>query len=160
MPALDVQFREPLHQELALILRLSPLGDIANDADEQRLVPVPRLADRQFYWERRAVLAAAFHLAADADDLALARALVVFQIAVVLLVERFRHQHLDVVTHDLILPIAEHLLASRVEHPDNPMRVDQDDAVDGRVDDSLELLGTFLERLLELILFGNVTNDA
>ena len=40
------------------------------------------------------------------------------------------------------------------------MRVDQDDAVDGGVDDGLELLGALLERLLELILLGNVANDA
>ena len=60
----------------AAVLAL-PLGDLADDADEQAPVPQAHLVDRQLQGEGRAVLAEADDLPADADDLGLAGAEVV-----------------------------------------------------------------------------------
>ena len=50
------------------------LGQVADDADEERSPGLVRLADRKLHREGRSVLAPADDLAADADDLALAGA--------------------------------------------------------------------------------------
>src|SRR6267142_4323852 len=103
------------------------------------------LAHRESHREGCAILVATFHLAANADDLALARAAVVFQVAIVLSVERRWHQHLDVAAHDLILPIAEQLLTSWIEHSDISKRIDQNDPVDRSVEHRPELLGALVQ---------------
>src|SRR5712672_146317 len=98
------------------------------------------LTNRESHREGCAILAATFHVAADADDPAHARAPVVFQVAIVLIVERRRHQHLDVAAHDLTLPIAEQFFASWIEHSYRSKRVDQDDSVDRGVEHRSEVL--------------------
>ena len=113
-----------------LLLGALALGQIVDDADENRLAVLLRLADRQVHREGRAVLALADHLAADADDLASAGAVIIVEIAIVLVAIRRRHQHLDVLADDLARPIAEQRLAGRIEHQDTPRGVDQDHAVD------------------------------
>jgi hypothetical protein len=111
------------------------LGQVMDDADEDRAVILRRLADGEVHRKRRAVLASPENLAADADDLAFARPLIVVEIAVVLAAEGLGHEHLDVLPDHLRPGIAEQALAGGVEHDDGAARVDQDHAVDGSVDD-------------------------
>ncbi len=117
-----------------LLLRALTLAEIVDDADEDRLAVLRRLADRKVHREGRAVLAATLHLAADADDLCLTGSPVVAEVAVVLAAVRLGHQHLDVLPDDLGRPVAEQLLAGRVEHEHGAGRVDQDHPVDGGLD--------------------------
>lgn len=60
-----------------LFLRPLALGQVVDDADEDRFAVLPRLADREVHGKGRTVAAQALDLAADADDLALAAAHVV-----------------------------------------------------------------------------------
>ena len=59
-------------------------GEVVDHADEDGAALLLRLADREIHGKGRAVLALAHHLAADADDLALAGVQVVGEIAVML----------------------------------------------------------------------------
>ena len=69
-------------------------GELALPADRH-------LADRQMQREGGAVLPPAHHLPSDADDLRHAGGEVAGEIAIVLLVIRRRHQHVDVLADDL-----------------------------------------------------------
>jgi hypothetical protein len=57
-----------LAQLVALLVRLAPLGQVANDPDEGLVAAVRQFADRQVHREGRAILAAPNDLAATADD--------------------------------------------------------------------------------------------
>ena len=73
-----------------------------------RMKPVKKASSRissrrcQFHREGRAVLAFADHHAADADDAALARPQIAFEIAVMLFAIRRRHQHADILADHLV----------------------------------------------------------
>ena len=69
------------------------IGDVAQDAGEEHLVAVANLADRKLDRELGAVLADRDQLAADADDLGLARRQERVDIAGVARAVRLGHQH-------------------------------------------------------------------
>ena len=112
-----------------------PLGDVADDAGEDRPPLQLHLAHGEVEGERAAVFAAARHLPPDADDAAAAGLVVGVEIAVVLLVVGLGHEHADVLPDHLGGSIAEDARGRRVERLDRPLRVDRDDAVDGRFED-------------------------
>jgi hypothetical protein len=93
------------------------------------------LADRQMQREGRAVAAAPGHFAADADNLLHAGGVVARQVRVVLLAIRRRHQHGDVLSDDIAFRVAEQPLGRGIERLDAAVRVDDDDRVNGRLDD-------------------------
>ncbi len=69
-----------------------------------------------------------------------ARVQIAREIGIVLLPIGRRHQHRDVPPDDLGLPVAEEPFGRRIEQLDARLRVDDDDAVDGRVDERLQYL--------------------
>ena len=71
-----------------------------------------------------------------------------FQITVVSLVVRRRHEDADVPTEHFVLVIAEEILRTSVEGFDVPLGVDDNDPVDGHVEDGVEPLGSRLVSLL------------
>src|SRR5262249_40910102 len=94
-----------------------------------RLVSLLCLADREAHREGRAVLAETVYVAADTDDLALARASIIVEIGVVLLCERCRHEDVDVSADDFLCRIAEEPYRCGVEIQNTTAGVDGDDAV-------------------------------
>ena len=125
-----------------------------------RLAAEHHLADRQVQRKRRAVLAAPGHLAADADDLLDAGREIAREVAVVLLVIRRRHQHVDVAPEHFGLAVAEQPLGGRIERFDAAVRVDDDDAVDGRFDDRTPARLARAQLLLELHARAEVVEHA
>ena len=111
------------------------LGDVAHDSSEQTVSVQLHFAHGQIRGKRTAVLALPDDLAADADDLALAAGQVTGQKIVVLVAPRWRHQDVDVATHDFVGSVPEQPLGSGIERADDAALVDRDDAVDGSVDD-------------------------
>ena len=93
------------------------------------------LSHRQMQRKRGAVPPQAGDLAARADDLLHAGREIPCEIGVVFLVIRRRHQHVDVPADHFALLVAEQPFGRRVERFDAAVRVDDDDAVDGGVDD-------------------------
>ena len=110
-------------------------GQVVQDARELPLAGDRDLAHRQVQRERRPVLAPSLHLTPDTDDLGPSSGQVSRQVGVVLLAIRGRHQHVDVVAEDLVRGIAEEAFGRRVEGLDASMGVDDQDGVDGRIDD-------------------------
>src|SRR5262249_38654256 len=104
-------------------------------AGEMRLGADPHLSDREMHRKRRSVSTPANNLAADADDLLPAGPKVIGDVAVVLLLIRRRHQQVDALSDDLGRGITEHPLRRSVKDFDEPVAVDDDDPVDGRIDD-------------------------
>ncbi len=95
-------------------------GELAFAADRH-------FADRQVQRKRRAVSPKARDLSADADDLLHARLEIPGEVAIVFLVIRRRHQHVDVPADDLGLAISEQSLGGRIERFDAPVGIDDDD---------------------------------
>ena len=112
-----------------------PRAQIVQDAGEVALVPHPHLTDRQVHGERRAVALLSMDLTADPDDASLAGVEVPAQVVIMLDRIRLGHQHRDVLTGDLAGVIPEQALGRGVEALDEAAPVDDDDPVDGRVDD-------------------------
>ena len=123
-------------------------------------VPQLQLADGQVHRESAAVLAAAHHLAADADDLPLSRRQVIGQIAVVLTLIRRGHQHLHVVAHHLVAGVPEQPLGRRVHRFDGPLFVDGEDGVDRRVEDGAGAALALLQAAHGGAEVGDVAGDA
>ena len=117
------------------LLELGAARQVVKDAGEVLLAVDLELADRQVQREVLAVAPQRGDGAADADDLPLAGAQVMLDIAVVLRAVRLRHQQADVLAEHVGFAIAEHALGRGVEGLDAAGRIDHDDAVDGGVDD-------------------------
>ena len=83
----------------------------------------------------RAVPAQAGDLPPGPDDLLHSRREMPREIGVVLFVIGRRHEHVDVAADHLTLLVAEQAFGRRVERLDSAVRVDDDDAIHGRVDD-------------------------
>src|SRR5262245_42885069 len=111
-----------------LALEALSFGDVADEACESEFTVDANLADREIHGEDGAVLLPADRLTADADDLALARLAVFPHVAVVLALERFRHQHADVAPDDFRGLVAEHPLGGLVEGLDDSAFVDDDNS--------------------------------
>ena len=129
-------------------------AQIVKDPGELPFAVDDHLADRQVERKRRAVPAQSGHLAADADDLLHAGREIAREIGVVLLVIRRRHQHVDVLADDVALGVPEQPLGRRIERFDAAVRVDDDDAVDRRLDDRPPARLAGAELLLELYARG------
>ena len=87
----------------------------------------------------RAVLAAATHFAADADDLLDAGADIVGDVAIVLTAVRLGHEHLDVLADELGSVITEQALGGGVDVFDQSSIVNGDDGRNGQLQDAAEL---------------------
>src|SRR6476659_6547712 len=90
-----------------------PFGQVANEA--RKVSPIARfhLPDGEFHRKRRSVLALADNDAADADDAPLPRTVIAFEITVMALPVRRRHQHLDVAADNLVGLVAKQAFCSR-----------------------------------------------
>ena len=86
MDQLALQF---LHPRFGLL----PFGQVADEAGEEAPLGDAHLADRKLHRKGRAVAPLADHDPADADDAALAGAVVALEIAVMRLAIGRRHQH-------------------------------------------------------------------
>ena len=122
--------------------RSHALRQVVQHARELALPSDPHLADRKMNRKQRAVTSSSGHLAADADDPGVAGCEVSLQVPVVLLVMRRRHQHADVAAEHFGFGIAEQLLRAAVERLDDALGVDDDDAVNRRVENRVEPFGT------------------
>ena len=89
MDELGLQFLQPG-------LGLLAFGEVADESGEEALVAHMHLADGKLHRKRRAVVALSDDDAADADNAALAGAHIAIEVAVVVVLVRRRHQHLDV----------------------------------------------------------------
>ena len=124
----DADFQLFLRLEQHLFGPLA-LGHVVDQPGEHASAADGNLADGEVHGERRAVLAPADHLAADADDLALAGPQVIGQVGVVPLVIRRGHEHLHVGADHLGRRVAEQAHRGRVDRFDDPVVVDRNDAV-------------------------------
>ena len=70
---------------------LLALGQIADETGEETLVTGFHLADSQLHWKSRAILALAYHDAADAYDPSLARHPVAFEVTIMTFTVGCRH---------------------------------------------------------------------
>ena len=118
-----------------LVVEPHALGEIVEHAGELAFALDRHLADRQVERERAAVATTPGHFATGADDLRCAGVEILREIAVVRVVIRRRHEHVDVPTDDFGLGIAEQPLGPAVERFDSSLRVDDDDAIDRGIDD-------------------------
>jgi hypothetical protein len=90
--------------------------------------------------ERRAVAAAPGHLTSATDDRGDARVEIPPEIRVMFAVIRRRHQHVDIATDRFGRWISEQPFGTAIEGLNRAGRVDDDDAVDRRVNDCVEAL--------------------
>ena len=97
------------------------------------------LADRELHREGRAIAAPADHDPADADDSPLIGALVAFDIGVVALAIRRRHQHLDVLADDVRGLQPEQAFGRRTEGLHDAVLVDDDHGVGYAVENRLQM---------------------
>jgi hypothetical protein len=136
----EAQFRLAAPQ---LLLGLLARGDVVQEADEPRRLHSAHLADGQIARDFAAVLATRPDFAPLADHATLARFHVPAHVAVVRALVRLGHQHGDVSADHFLGRVAEQLLGSLAEFLDRAAVIDDDDGVDGRVED-----GAILEPLL------------
>ncbi len=87
------------------------------------------LADRKVHGKGRAILAPAGHLAADADDPALAGVAVLANIAVVLAPIGFGHEYLDVLPNQLGGRVAKQRFRRWVYALDEARLINRDDGI-------------------------------
>ena len=116
------------------LFRLLALGHVVHQPREHPPPADADLADGKVHGEDRAVLPPADDLAADADDLALARAEIMLQVGVVPVVVGSGHQDFDVGADQFRQGVAEQALGGRIGRIDRAPLVDGDDAVDRRVE--------------------------
>ena len=145
--------REPL----AHFLHPLPFGDITHDAGEDAALAQPGLAHRQVQRKGGSVFSTPAHLAAAPDDFALTRPLVVGEVGIVLVVIGRRHEHVDVVSHNLVAGIAEDARRGRVHRADDAPFVDSDDAVDGRFDHGAQKALALAQGFLGPLALGELT---
>ena len=131
-----------------LLLGRFPLGDVAEDADEDHVAPNPGLAHTDLRRKNRAVLSLGSNLATDADNVALSGSEVPGHVVAVLLAVRQGHEHGDVATENFSRGIAENPLGGGVEGEHRALDVDRDDRIDRGVDDGLQLGLTIAEGFL------------
>jgi hypothetical protein len=116
-------------------------GQVAQHPRELPLTGDPHFPDRQMHRKERAVSPPPGHLTARTDDPRLAGREVPLEIRVVLLMMRRRHQDADVPPDHFLIGIPEQLLRTTVEGFDLTASVDDDDAIDGHVENGVEALG-------------------
>src|SRR6188508_3553306 len=150
--------------ELGLELLKPRLGalsfrQVANEACEVSPVARFHLADGELYRKRRSVLALAHNDAADADDAPLARTVIAFEITVMALPIRRRHQYLDVAADDFVGLVAEQALCRRAKGVHGPGFVDDDHRVRYGFQNGCEMRFTRKQTLLGQLKVGNVVVD-
>ena len=121
-----------------LVLELHALAEVVEHARELALAADHHLADREMERKHAPVPPSSRHFATFADDPGLAGREIPVEIPVVFLVIRRRHQHADVASNHLRFRIAEQPLGAAVEGLDPASGIDEDNPVDGRVDDGIE----------------------
>ena len=140
-----------------LVLGAAPIGDVADDAGEQPSASDAELADRKVDGKPTAALVKSLDLPADADDAGLAGVEIARDVRVVLGPIRLGHEHADVATGDLVRLVTENRRGHGICRFDDAVLVDDDDRVDGGVQNGLEArlaIGEPLERPLELVRGG------
>ena len=125
-----------LSRRLHLCLRPLALGDVLDHADVHGLaIGDHHLAHSQREWERASVLSPSLDLPFRVDDVGFSGQVVTVQVTVVLLVVGRRHEHPDVLAHDLRGEVSEDSLACPVEGLNGARLVDGYDSVGGGVKD-------------------------
>ena len=132
MDEFGLQFLQPR-------LGLLPFGQVADEAGEEALIAHVHFADGKLHGKGRAVVALADDDAADADDPPLAGAQIAVEVAVMIVAVRLRHQHLDILAHDLRRPIAEQPLRRGAERLHAAALVDDDHGLRDGVEDRLQM---------------------
>src|ERR1019366_2561986 len=132
------------------------LTQVVDDSDKDSSAVLFGLPNRQQHRKCRSVLALADDLPANADDLSHAGLMIIAEIGVMLVAILRRHQHLDVLPDYLLAPIAEQLLARRIEGLDLSEPVDQNDAVDDRLDYCVDPLPGLADHLLGAAALGDI----
>ena len=120
-------------------------------SEMSRMMPVnasaPRLLDfanGQVHRKRGAVFPQADNLPPDADNLFDARMEVIREVAVMLGRVRIRHQRRNVFAYNSAFGVAENLLGRRVDRFNNPVVVDTNDRINGRLQNrTIDGLTTF-----------------
>ena len=130
-----------------LLVESHPLAEIVEHAGELAFALDRHLADREMERERCAVATAPGHLTATADDRGDACVEIPAKIRVVLFVIRRRHQHVDVAADRLGRGIPEQPFGAAIEGLNRTFAVDDDDAVNRRIDDRVEPLRTLGRQL-------------
>ena len=117
------------------------LRQIVQHARELAFASHPHLGDGQLDRKQRAVAAAPSDFTADADDRRFTGLEVAFQVFVMLLMLWRGHQQADVAAHHLRFGVSKQVLSAPVERFDVAPGIDDDDAVERRVEDGVETLG-------------------
>ena len=107
-------------------------GQVVDDSGKMTLAVNLVLADREMHREGCAVFAPARDLAADVDDLVLARLTILTNIAVVLALVGLGHEHPDILPDQFGSGVAEQPFGRGVDALDDAGRVDRDDRIGGR----------------------------
>ena len=128
-----------------LFLHLHARAQVVKDAGELALAANGQFADRQANGQHASVFAKRGHITSHADDLRDTRIEIVRQIAVVIVPVGRRHQHADVLADHFGGGITEELFGTEIERFDTPARIDQNDGVDGGIDDRPQALFTLPE---------------
>src|SRR5688572_27603178 len=105
------------------------LAQIVQNPSEFLVAANRHLSNRQMQRKRAAIAPAPDDLATDPDDLCLASREVATEIAVVLLMVRGRHQHVDVAPGDFGSWISEQPLSRRIERLDMSLVVDDNNRI-------------------------------
>ena len=126
------------------------LGDVPDNAGEASLLLLVELAYGQVHRERAAVFPLTHHLPADPNNLRLARLEVVGKVAVMLVRERFGHQHFDVLADKLFRLVAEDPLGGWIHCKNRAPLVDGNDPVHRAIHQAADMdlrLGQLVESL-------------
>ena len=112
------------------------------------------LPDRQVERKDGSVAPSTRDLASDADNPRISSRQVPLDVLVVLLVIRRRHEHADVPADHLGSRVTEKAFCPWVEGFDPPLRVNDDDSVNGRIDDRAQPRVCFSKILRSAVDFG------
>src|SRR5512135_1688902 len=118
---------------------LLALGQITDEASEKTPVTGFHLADSQLHWKSRAILALADHNATNANDPALARHPVAFEVTIMTFTVGCRHQDFDVLPERLDHAVAEQPLGGAAERLYSAMLVDDDHCFRHGVENRLQM---------------------
>ena len=109
------------------------IGDIAHNSAEQPLIGKFDFAHSKFNGKRRPVLPLSNHIPPNADDLFLARSLIVANVVIMLTMVGVRHQNLDIHPDDFVSCVAEDSLGGRIEGLNDSPFIDGDNSINGGV---------------------------
>ena len=106
-----------------------------------------------------AILAARVHLAADPNDLFFSGCLVASYVVVVLMLVRFRHQHLDVLANHLCRRIPQNGFSRRAVARHDALIINRDNRLRGGIQDRPQARLAFFKAMLDLKPLGGILQN-